>query len=601
MKQFWIAGLALILLGILILDGIVLAQSSPNFDLSWNMLSGGGGERESANYRVQDSLGQWTGGSASSANAQVEAGFWYGIEQGAPTPATTSSPTPSPTATLTPSSTPTSTHTRTPDPSQAGDAYESDDTCAQASPVSVSGAVQHHTFHDQADKDWVRFDTVAGAAYLIEAQAPSGSPADLILELYGQCDGLPQGGQGYAFSPGVRLEFTAPTAGPIFLKLVNRDPSIAGSSVAYDLSVRGLSTEPEPGALILVAGRIKNHDPVQPNIHHVTTNAYQTFINQGYTHDDIYYLTTDPSLPGHDAWATAGNLQKAITQWASGKVGPARALTFYFMDHGNKERLYLDKGFGEWVTPTQLDAWFTQLETARPGVRINVVIEACYSGSFIAPSATISKQGRLVITSTDAKTLAWASDRGAAFSDHFITSLATGSSLWSSFQQARGAAISRGLGQNPWLDGNGNSIANEPEDAEIASMRGFSYVGTLVGEQWPPYIVTARGPETIAGGSGAIQAEVRDDERVRRVWAVIYPPSYQPPADQEELVQEVLPSIVLNNLGGGQFGASYAGFSETGTYRVIIHAEDDSDLEALPKAIKVWNGQQLFLPVLVRQ
>ena len=67
---------ALAALGVLALAGIVTAQVSPNFDLHWSLLDSGGGTRQSANAQLQDSLGQWTGGSTSSANFRVDGGFW---------------------------------------------------------------------------------------------------------------------------------------------------------------------------------------------------------------------------------------------------------------------------------------------------------------------------------------------------------------------------------------------------------------------------------------------------------------------------------------------------------------------------------------------
>ncbi len=107
------------------------------------------------------------------------------------------------------------------------------------------------------DVDWVTFDAISGTTYLVEAQVPEGSPADVVMELYDQCGGLPGDGQGYDFATGVRMEFTASASGPIYLKLFNDIPSVAGSDVAYHLSVRALQEEPTPGALVLVAGSRK--------------------------------------------------------------------------------------------------------------------------------------------------------------------------------------------------------------------------------------------------------------------------------------------------------------------------------------------------------
>ena len=71
----WLA-IVLVALG---LTGVALAQVSTNFDLSWHLLSGGGGSRSSTNYQVDDSLGQWADQSSSSTGYQIESGFWYGM------------------------------------------------------------------------------------------------------------------------------------------------------------------------------------------------------------------------------------------------------------------------------------------------------------------------------------------------------------------------------------------------------------------------------------------------------------------------------------------------------------------------------------------
>lgn len=77
MKRFY----RWLFIGLLILTvaGAVLAQVSPNFDLGWHVLSGGGGSRGSAGYQIEDTLGQWPGGAAGSAHYQVAPGFWHTV------------------------------------------------------------------------------------------------------------------------------------------------------------------------------------------------------------------------------------------------------------------------------------------------------------------------------------------------------------------------------------------------------------------------------------------------------------------------------------------------------------------------------------------
>jgi len=488
------------------------------------------------------------------------------------------------------------------DQSSGGDVYEPDDTCTQARPISPDGSTQIHTFHQQADQDWVTLNAVSGTTYLISAQVPDASPADVELSVYDQCGGLPTT-QDPTFSPEVRLQFNASASGPLYLKLRNHSSLVYGVQVTYHLSVRASGGASLPGALILVAGRLRENDALQSNIHNVANSVYRLFQSHDYTADRIYYLATDSTLPGWDASATADHLQAALTQWVLDKVDANRPLTLYLVDHGIQGRIYLDKLFNEWVTPDQLDGWLTLLEAARPNLKVNIIIEACHSGSFVGLSPRLSKPGRVVMTSTGADKLAWSSDRGARFSDALIAALGQDASLYGGFQEATWAVQAAGYDQTPWLDDDGDGTPNEANEGGVAQTRGFNYAGTLADEGWPPYIAQAIGPSVISRGRGDIRAKVLDDETngVRLVWAVIYAPSYQPPAAGEEIVKETLPSIVLANLGNDEYGAAYTGFDEMGLYRVVVYAEDIHHLEARPLTIEVRTGWQVYLPVVVKE
>jgi alpha-tubulin suppressor-like RCC1 family protein len=519
------------------------------------------------------------------------------------TPTPTLPPTATPTATAgnTPTATPSPTLTATPTRPRAseGDDYETDNTCAQARAIAANGSLYPHTFHTEADTDWVQFPVVAGAEYLIEVAIPPTSPADVVLELYDACDQLPLAGQDYAFTPAVRLRFKASATGAFWLQLFNHERSVAGAHVHYELAVRNLSEAGQPGAAIIVAGKIRSADPVEENIYQVTNAARQLFIDHGYTDDRIYYLA--PDLQANvDALATAANLEAAITAWAVDKVGPDRALTLYLMDHGDRGYFFLDKQRSEWVTPEQVHQWLTVLETKAPGVKINVIIEACYAGSFIRAAQSLSKPGRVIITSTDNENLAWASRQGAQFSDHLLAALRRGESLYNSFRAAQSAARIANGGQQPWLDGDGNGHPEESSDGLIAAQRGFAFAGTLPNEQWPPYIAQVQPPGNITNGRGQVRADVRDDLKVTDVWAIIYPPSYVAPTTGEALVQETLDTIKLLDQGNGWYGAAYPGFTEMGVYRIVVFAEDGQRMQAQPVAITVETGRQLFLPLITR-
>ena len=46
------------------------------------------------------------------------------------------------------------------------DAYEPDDTCAQASQITTNGVPQDHAFHQNGDFDWAWFQAISGATYI---------------------------------------------------------------------------------------------------------------------------------------------------------------------------------------------------------------------------------------------------------------------------------------------------------------------------------------------------------------------------------------------------------------------------------------------------
>lgn len=545
--------------------------------------------------------------------ADEDAGLWILRFIGEPTPTLTSTSTPTPTPTWTHTPTPTHTYTPTPTktftplaptptwtptPDDTGDLYEPDDTCVLARFIPTDGTDQQHTFHRQADEDWVAFQAVAGTRYLIQGQIPAGSPADLTLVPYPRCSGVPGQGQNYTFTPGVRLEWLATTTGPIYLRLLNHNASVFGPHVSYHLSIRTLSDTPaSAGALILVAGKLREGDPLQAHIHNVTDRINRVFLGHGYTPDRIFYMATDPGRPGWDALPTHDDLEAAITDWAAAKVGPDRPLTLYMVDHGDYDNFPLDQTRGHTVSVAELDGWLAELEAARPGVKINVIVEACYSGSFIDLPKKISRQGRVVITSTSAHNVAYASPTGAIFSDYFISALDRGDSLYGALQNSTWAVRAIYPDQQPWLDDNGNGMPNEASDGTEAQRRGFTYVGTLSDTRWPPYIAEVQTPSVVAG-QGLIRARVLDDKAVKSVWVVIYPPSWTPPPPGQQLVGDNLPSLPLTDQGNGWYGVNYAGFAERGAYRMVVYAQDWEGLDAQPVSTAT-TVQAIYLPLVI--
>ncbi|MEM7532328.1 MAG: C13 family peptidase [Chloroflexota bacterium] len=521
-----------------------------------------------------------------------------------------------PTATATPTATaintpmPTSTATPTLAPPSDGltDAYEPDDSCDAARPINTIGVPQQYTFHDAADSDWATFTAPTAGVYLIDISVPTGSRADVDLSYYTAC--APESQQGTVderAAPGAKLEVNAAANQQFFIKLNHIDTNTFGPNVRYELSIRKKATEQPTGAVIIVAGRRHTTDSLQDNINRTGEKVYHLFQSKGVKAEDILFLATDPELAGYDDLATASNLRDGIREWAAERVSAEQALTLYLIDHGERDLLYLDDLNEEYLTPTELDGWLHELEEVVPGLKVNVIVEACYSGSFIDPiDGSISRPGRLIITTTSDDSDAYASDEGIQFSDTFITRLHMGDNLPTAFSRAREAAQRNFTFQDPWLDGDGDGIPNEDADVFVAATRGFEYGGTLDINKWPPFIIHADPPTSITDRRSTFSVEVRDDQGVKDVWAVVYPPDYTPPTNDGELNPQRQERIPLSRTSGndteGVYTTEYE-FIAAGVHHIFIHATDNDDLQAQPVVMVVDTEtvtHNVYLPTVKR-
>ena len=60
----------------------VLAQVSANYDLSWHVIAGGGGQMESAGHTMLGTIGQPAVGSMTSGSHALCSSFWCGVLPG---------------------------------------------------------------------------------------------------------------------------------------------------------------------------------------------------------------------------------------------------------------------------------------------------------------------------------------------------------------------------------------------------------------------------------------------------------------------------------------------------------------------------------------
>lgn len=494
----------------------------------------------------------------------------------------------------------------------AGDDFEDDNSCPAARTVTGDGRLLDHTFHSPADSDWVHVNGQAGVTYRIDVQIPAGSPVDVTVNVYANCNGTPVAQQNEVFSNGARLDFQPTQSGPFWLQFTNTPGELGGEGYSYRVAIRALREEAQQGAVILVAGGLVANAPHQANIDTVADAAYTLFRSSGFRDENIRYLAATATLPGVDDTVTPALLRDAIVSWALDKVDHQRALTLYIIGNGEPGRVLLDETTGAGVTVDDLDRWLTQLEESSSGVPINIIMDAPYAGSFMKSEPSISKPGRVILTATPADQRAFAALGGLHFSNHLLTALRQGQHLFGAFWETRTALYashhSRNgeMWQTPWLDADGNGVANEVDDALQASLRSFANPNQVAAtDLWPPTVTNVRLVENI------LQATVNDNRTMPvRVWAQIYAPDYTPPLTGSGFIAEDATAphmtiVALDAQSNGRYTANVNGLQLEGQYRFIIYAQDSDGLQARPVEVTeimriIPLDNVIYLPVAQR-
>ncbi|MEW6599796.1 MAG: MopE-related protein [Nitrospirota bacterium] len=321
--------------------------------------------------------------------------------------------------------------------------------------------------------------------------------------------------------------------------------------------------------------------------------AYQALSYQGYTKNDIYYMSPDSDLDidsngeldDVDSDVSIANLQYAVTEWAA----DADSLVLYIVDHGGNGTVRLNSS--EMLAASDLDLWLDTLQNIIPG-RTVVVYDACESGTFLSALTPPAGKERIVISSTSPGESAYFVSQGSvSFSYFFWTDIFDGNDIRHAFDttvNALGQAIS---GQTPLLDDNGNGTGNDPDDGTLAQN---IHIGNGTPVQGSVPVIGSVSPDQTVNGTASATLSaynVTDSNGIARVWAVIIPPGFtMGPPDN---AVHSLPYVDLLPVGGDQYEASFDGFNIEGTYQIAVYARDRIGNTSVPKLTTVTAGNPL--------
>jgi hypothetical protein len=317
--------------------------------------------------------------------------------------------------------------------------------------------------------------------------------------------------------------------------------------------------------------------------------AYRTLTYQGYTKENIRYLTSanidldmNGVLDDVAGDATNANLQNAILTWAAG-VGD---VIVYLVDHGGTDSFRMSGS--ETLSATQLSSWLNTLQNSITG-KVIVIYDACESGSFVGDLMPPAGKSRIVIASTSPGESAYFVTQGSvSFSNYFWTHIFNGVNIKDAFYLTKDAIAYTTPYQNPLLDANGDGIANEEADLSLVQ---DAYIGsgTVISGSAPVIGSVPPVDQTLINNtsSALLYADnVTDTDGIARVWAVIRPPNYNQGGSDNPV--QSLPSIdLMPGVGGHQYGATYDAFNITGTYQIAIYAMDRAGNTSVPRITTV--------------
>lgn len=322
--------------------------------------------------------------------------------------------------------------------------------------------------------------------------------------------------------------------------------------------------------------------------------AYRAMLYQGYTRENIYYLTADADfevdglMNNVDGDATYENLSYAINVWAKDPKSPAHELLVYITDHGGNGTFRLN--------PTQLlhaealDDWLDALQETMPG-KLIFIYDACRSGTFLCGSSGTACSApvmgppegkeRIIITSaSDEPALFMPVGRlpgGLSFSFQFWAHIYYGAKLDNAFFFAKDMMEDF---QSALLDADGNGVGNEYNDRKLAGSiiigRGYQPASDI------PLIEAVSESQTLYGETSAeLRAgPVIDADGISRVWAVIKPPGYTP--ESPDIPVTDLPTAELADTDhDGIYEGNYNGFDKKGTYHITVYAADNTEPESV--------------------
>lgn len=327
-----------------------------------------------------------------------------------------------------------------------------------------------------------------------------------------------------------------------------------------------------PRALIIAGGGNQNNT-LSVSTQYLAERFYKLLINRRLNNDLIYYVSSvseelngrlDENLPTEQK--ISDFIKSLYNEGPPYQVNDDIPLLIYMVDHGGRNLFQIDTD--EYLRANFLDQ---QLDILQEKTRceVQMIIESCYSGSFLDDLAQSGSQKRIIITSTGDNNPSYMDQDGReSFSNHLFNALFQGNSLGQSFSLAKFS-----LFEKPYLYQD-----QIPEINTIELANNTNLGGRFVRCDYMPNIIEHTPNQSIDESVLTIKATIIDIEDSNcTVWASILPPNFQSPTFGEfNTPQWHLERLDLNPVSDQEYvyTGTYSCFYQKGFYVITIYASD---------------------------
>ncbi len=272
-------------------------------------------------------------------------------------------------------------------------------------------------------------------------------------------------------SSGVRTSFRFKMSGNYIINLTVTDNHGISAQQLKNVTVPLTRSDSLIQAIIIAGGGAQSSNTLFPYTNEYVQRMYNFLTLHGTADSDIYYM--NPRAPDFDGDGYQEyNLQDYTLRNAKADIKHAFAqatkksiyiFLLYIHGHARKDHIKITPTYE--LSASELKSLLDELPEEIVQV---IILDTCYSGSFMDELAGV--KNRIVITSTDDKSLAWQVTYNS-FSNKLLTQLYRGATLGDAFKDAEQFIQNdqKFFGQTPWLDDNGDGYYSD-NDGRLADL-----------------------------------------------------------------------------------------------------------------------------------